>query len=205
MEPTMMHVKALLVYATLVMLITGTIPATGCSYDITKSIIGYNIFTMNKGIAKFTFEYNARSQIGKVDVEKKYTIVYLNGPQVGEAKDRTLISISVFQPEDGNSDYQSHMDESLRIASGFLDFKLLERFPVKICGEPGEQAVIYYKQPPLNEQILQGILPRPKIERSIIFTHDGLLWWMEIDGLESSAENDKTYFEQVVQTFQILE
>ena len=178
---------------------------TGCSYDITKSGNGYKIFNMKEGVAKFSFEFSTGYKIGKVDSQNTFTIVYLNGPQMGEAKDSTLISVSVFEHEDGTPDFQNHMDESLRIASGFPDFKILERFPVKICGESGEQAVIYYKQPPLNDQIMQGILPSPKIERSIIFTHDDLLWWIEINGLESSAEKDETNFEHVVKTFKILD
>jgi len=201
----MMHIKGLLVYATLVMLIASNIAATGCSYDITRSSNDYKIFTMKEGVAKFTFEYLDKYELGSVNKNQTGTDVFLHGPYVGEAPDFTGVFISVSKPEAGQIGYRYYLEDLIRIDSGQSEFKILERFPVVIDGKSGEEVSFYYMNYRLNEQLIRGIPPAPFIVRRVMFWHDNLLWWLETRGLESSAESDKADFEHIINTFKILE
>lgn len=178
----------------------------GCkNYEVVNNNSEYNTFIMKDGIAKFSFEYNAKYELKNVNELKTGTNIYVYGPSIGQTWYFTLIAIHVIQPENGHIDYKYYLERSIEIDSGKRDFVLVDRIPINLSGESGEGVSIRYTAYPLNEGLMQGIPPAPFLVRRVMIWHKDLLWWLEIGGLESTSETDKADFEHMLQTFKIFD
>lgn len=180
-----------------------SIVASGCSsYKIINNN-GSKTLVMNKGIGKFSFDFNPKyERYGILETTNSYTDFSLKGPKVDEAGRSTIISFAVLKSP--YSSYQSALDNTLSLYEKSRDFKLLERFPITIAGEKGEQAVYYYLETLTNEALIKGIKPVHVITRRAEFFHDNLAWSLDMGSLESTADADKVDFEQIIRTFNIL-
>ncbi len=194
-------------YLLLILIISVALAAVSCSnsYAVTRVNDTHNLLTVKQGIAKYSLEFSINYEVVSVDIRKTYTSITLDGPEVGENHDHTFISIYARILGDGESGYQSIQEEFLNMENNQPDFRILERFPVTIAGESGEELAYYYFwRPPVNLE-LQGEQPKPVIVRRSIFTHDNLFYRIQLNSIESYADTDKVDFEHVVQTFKIID
>jgi len=177
----------------------------GCGpYNISNGSSGFKLLTVDDGIGKFSLEFNDRFKFSNHEITESYSSFDLDGPYTGVAQDFTFITIFIHDLDPGQSSYLYYLEESLKYGKNLPNIKVVERFPVLVAGESGEEVVCRYDKPRLPVQIAKGIPSAPTIIRRVMFTHNNLLWQLEISGLESLAEQDKIDFEHVVQTFKIL-
>jgi hypothetical protein len=178
---------------------------SGCSpYKIRNSSSGFKFLTVNDGIGKFSLEFNDRFKLNNHEITDSFSSFSLDGPYTGVAQDFTFISIDISNLDPGQPSYIYYLEESLKWNKNLPNIKVVERFPVLVARESGEEVVCYYDAPRVPLQIAKGIPSAPSIIRRVMFTHNNLLWQLEMRGLESSAEQDKIDFEHVAQSFKIL-
>jgi hypothetical protein len=183
----------------IVMLLTA-----GCAYSVSRSSDQYNSFTLRKGIARCSFEYNNIYKVGMIETKKDYSRISLQGPFIGEAQDFNFISIYVNNNTDGKPDYKKAIDHMLDITN-LPDFQILERYPVRIFNEPGEEVIYYFVAYHTSKQVAEGIAPTPSITYYVAFVHDELLWTIVLNGLDAFAEADRADFDHLLQTFKVLD
>ena len=189
-------------YPLLVIIIGALIIIPGCSSYRVSENNGYKTFIMNKGIAKFSFDFNPKYRVTRVNTEGTCSDITLRGPELDMARNSTILSAYVCKTV--YKDYQSSLETFLSMQERSTDFKLLERSSVTIAGEQGEEVICYRLQSLTNEAKSEGIQPVPIIVRHLEFMQDGLLWALDIRSLESSVEEDKLDFEQIKRTFKIV-
>jgi hypothetical protein len=187
----------------LVAALTAAIAISGCgNYQISRVNGVYSLFTMTKGVSKFSFEYNNTYEVLSTDLGSTYSDVFLNGPEIGEAKDVTQISVWMNRLKAGESGYKDSLERSLS-ALNERDFAILSRLPTVVVSESGEEVVYSYLKLRQDTDAARGIPPAPAVARWIMFTHNNMLWWLKVDSLESSRDSANADFEHVVQTLNI--
>jgi hypothetical protein len=190
-------------YLILIIIIAATVILPGCKNYQTIEGNGYKTFIMNRGVAKFSFDFSTKYEITGVNVNSTYTTISLSGPDLDQTGNSTVIFISIVKSPYLN--YQSSLDDQISLYKHFTDFNLLEKYSVTISDEQAEELVYYYLQPLGNESIAKGTKPVHKTTRHLEFMHDSLIWALDIASLESSVEEDKIDFEQIKKTFKILD
>ena len=179
------------------------ISITACgSYKITNVDNHYNLITIKQSVGKFSFEYSNNYKVTKVEIKSTYTDLNLDGPEVGENQDIPFISIFTQKLNDGEYGYENDLKEELNSAKNTTDYQILEQFPVSLLGESGEEVAYYYMwKPPLG---FTNDKPKPMVVRFLMFTHNNLLWRLEVNSVQSYSDSAKADFNHVVQTFKIL-
>ena len=120
-----------------------TISASGCqSYQVSSSSnAGYKIFTIKQGIGKYLFEYNSKYKVTKVEIRNDNTHVYtrldLSGPEIGDLRPSTSISVYCRKFESGAISYKDELERSLLSNSNLVNYNFLERFSVTVTGWSG--------------------------------------------------------------------
>jgi hypothetical protein len=191
------------VYIISTVLIASSLLFTGCSE--------YKIFTLEKGIAHFTFEYPSVYKVGKVEVRSDldYTDVTLNGPGVRytEGTNRTYIYIFIQATSEAFPNAESSLEYELTFNDGLplKDYQLLERSQISVAGIDGEQIIYYwdmgvpeYPDDPEPE-------PIPTIMREVYFDYGNLIWTLSIRSNQAIVEEANAIFEHMLETFQILD
>ena len=193
-------------YAFIFIVTICTMTISGCrSYEVNSADNNYKIFTQKEGIGQFSFEYSTKYKVLKVETASTYTDITLNNPEANEDWDISYISVFCSVLEEGESGYQNAIEEFIKLCSIFRDFNILERFPIMMAGEPGEEVVLSYLwESPDSPEGLSKVNSEPTVHRIIMFTHKNNLWWLQIDSPESYADSAKADFEHIKQTFKIL-
>ena len=189
-------------YPVLMIIIGALIIIPGCSSYKVSENNGDKTFLMNRGIARFSFDFNPKYRVTGVVVESTGSDITLRGPELDQYRNSTILSVYVNKTV--YKDYQGALETYLSMQERSTDFKLLERSSVTIAEEPGEEVVYYSLQSLTNEALAEGIQPVHQISRHLEFAHNGLIWALGIKSLESSVEEDKLDFEQIKRTFKIV-
>jgi hypothetical protein len=190
-------------YPVILIVIGALVVCTGCNKYHVMDNNSHKTFVMNRGVAKFSFDFSPKYRVTGAVVESTCSDITLRGPELDQAGNSTVFSASVCKTV--YQDYQSSIETLLSMVKGGPDFKLLERSSVTISGEQGEELVYYSLQAITNEAIAEGIQPVHMITRHLEFMQNGLSWALDISSLESSVEEDKANYEQIVRTFKILD
>jgi hypothetical protein len=185
----------------LVLIIIPLLVIQGCSsYTIADMGSGYNAFTWKSGPNQYSFEIKSNYKVISKNLSDTASDVFFINPEATNNKIVTQIMVSNSKLEAGENSYSEAMDRSLSHLNE-PEFRILERFPVNVLGNPGEEVIYSYKR--IFED--SRIAPVPSISRELMFTRDQRLWWFSIDSPESSDESAKSDFEHLIQTFKILE
>ena len=168
----------------------------------------YNEYTIERGIAHFSFEYPCEYKKGHVDINDGYTDLFIAGPYDKNIEDHTRFSVWVQTSDDPDFlDPEAALNRTFSIIENYPDYRLLERSVVNIAGIEGQQIVYFYNspRPSIGEfGYIPGAGPAPTIARYICFSDEGRIWNISFRSNESTAEADKAHFEHILETFQIL-
>ena len=209
MRPPIRIPKSIFICLSVLILISVTLGISSCNRNVIKSSEKYNIFILKKGVGQFSFEFSNIYRLNNTDLQNDYTRVFFFSPVLDKAGDTTSIGFRVSKLEAGQT-YRSALDEFLRLSTVLPDFKILERFPVTVDGEPGEEVVIYYRQPRATVDFVMPELegtdtePVPSIIRRVMFDHNDTTWSIDITSLESISESAGVDLDHIIQTFKIL-
>jgi hypothetical protein len=187
------------------LLLAAVLVLSGCSYSLGNSTNGNKILTVTKGLEKFSVEYNPIYKLDSVYVNKDgSTFVALTGPRVGKVQVYTLLMINFVKFKPGESGYQKFLEDELGIRSQGGGYKILDRFPVEVAGQSGEE-VIYFESDIRNTiQIAQGLPPESITTKLLMFADNTGLWSFTMHGLEATVDSDGLNFDHIVQTFKII-
>jgi hypothetical protein len=95
------------------------------------------------------------------------------------------------------------LESTLKHATKFENFELLERSPVEVAGIEGE--MIVYLVDNILPIIFKENLGRLEYHRVVYFDYNGLIWEMEAQCNQEMANQVNADFDHIVQTFKILD
>ena len=154
----------------------------------------YKTYSLKHGAAHFSFEYPSRyekqSEYLRSSEHAPIGIRFVHRQPDAPSKDTVFgLNISRLAPE-----WPDAKAAVARLISGLDDTKATEQSPITVAGISGE-LVVY----------LDSRMPDTPSVREVFFVFNGLLWNIFIYSDVSKADQAKADFEQILQTFKILE
>jgi hypothetical protein len=173
----------------------------------------YRTFTFEKGV-NLTFEYPSHYR-------RDLIYSYVEGKSAGRITflDRLSSKVSIYgfiwvTIRDPSGVYPYAKTAIEQIASGEYDIytsgpgelnrDILERSTIIINGIPAE-LIVYSHKVGFIERLPYESSKIIRINRTVYFDHNGLLWSIAIESDEDKAEQARADFEHLLQTFKILE
>jgi len=137
----------------------------------------YKIFSVEKGIAYFSFEYPPDWKIGINETEQGYTDIMIFAPSFKSKRNdvnvnSTVWSIFITYPDERWPDVKTAINDFLSSWQDTYDAMIIEQSEININGVAAEQYIISYKSSvdyPRQE-------PEPIIHREVFFNYNGLIW-----------------------------
>jgi hypothetical protein len=160
----------------------------------------YKTFTLEKGIAHFTFEYPSSYQTPSVHIMYDYreTQVSIGRCPPENHRNEILLYIRTYHYDEYNA--ESWLESYLGSESSLSDnFTLLRRLPMKVGTDTGEHAVYSYVQYQLDFKAV------PTIVRIVAFDHDDLIFHISVSADMGISESAKADFDHIIKTFEILD
>jgi len=179
----------------------------GCSkYEINRANNGYKIFTLKKGMGKCSFEYNHQYRVMIVETTESYNGISLSGPEISPGIDMSSLQISCHKQNEGDQGYLNSLEDRLKWERNIsMDFAILERFPVNISGESGEEVAYNYLWKRPNSPEAKSGDPQQIYSRIVMFVHNNNIWTVGIGSGVEYVETVKKDFEHIIQTFKLLD
>jgi hypothetical protein len=176
---------------------------TGCN---TTPEPPYKTFTMQDGLADFTFEYSSSYEVEESGTYNGLSGATLKGPYNENVKDYPSIIVDAFVPNGPDGPMTDAKDLTYRAernASSFVDYQLLNKSESMLDG------FLAYRLDYMERDItpIKRDLDKPPIAvyREVRFDANGLLWFIQMRTDSSTAEVDKPDFEHVLETFKIID
>ncbi len=182
-----------------------TITSFGCNYvDISPGSSGYKEISIKRGLARFSFEYPFEWSISPIEIRGDHTIFSIYGEGHSES---TIWSFLIEPVSQRKPSAEVGLENTLSDYAKRLDFDIIERSEINILsGILGYQAIFTYSlilAPPGHGG--SGGPPQPRIDRTIYFKHNNLIWNLDTDSGSDVFEKDDIYFEHMLDTFKFLD
>ena len=170
----------------------------------------YKTFILTEGTVHFSIEYRTYYKINEVHpgdntgtVLKDIMYLTLISPKIKETGDYTYIDIIAEKPNELVPDAKSGIERAKRLAASWADYELLSEEEITIDG------VKAYRIDYQNQNIIPAIAgtggPVLSVYREVRFDANGLVWMIQMMSDSSTAEVDKSDFEYILETFEILD
>ena len=170
---------------------------------------GYKQFKIDKGIARFSFEYpcNWKVYISNDDVYESDISIWAPKLKIDNNYiASTKVFIYIYYPNGSISNAQEELVYWLKFWQEHFDqFEVIERSSVELDGVPGEQSTnryIYYTDYPTTDP---NFARYPRIEKAIYLDYKGLIWSIQIYTYEEIAKEHSVYIDHFLDSFQFLD
>ncbi len=193
-------------YLLLIVILMSSSVLTGC--------FGYKVFSNTEGSIHFQFEYRADMRIDlRSHADNRFFVGFRRYGISGWPDKDMIVDIDRYPNRLYLDIYNaSELLDNLvaRTMKYYQVAQVLERSPITIGGIKGE--IVTYSLdlrsgPPPLDAPPKGEPQTPTlvmITRLITFDHDGFIWMIKMSAYEKVAEEAKSDFEHVIQTFKIL-
>lgn len=173
----------------------------------------YKKFSLNKGIARFSFEYPSAYELESTRMESYFaeeiSVFFYTSPTKQSIADYHNAEIFVNIGEASAPIPTLQERTELAIASGsrhYGNFRLLERSNVEFAGIRGELVVFSFASYLLEDvQLGMHLVNTPAISRAVYFDRNGQIWLISLTAHESLADKSKADFTRILQTFKFLD
>jgi hypothetical protein len=200
------NVYLILILATI--LCFGSVFQTGCSGFTGKysgpNINGYRVFSMNEGIASFSFTYPADWNVEWVKLNADYTSVWINAPRFEErGKDifSSGFSIDITKASNTYPNSMALLEHRINTDANRTGYKLIDRNTSKLGNIETEQVKFSYLAPTSN----QGPSTEPFIAQAFYFDYSGFIWHLDTLSHEKVISIDQSSLDHILSTFKLLD
>jgi hypothetical protein len=167
----------------------------------------YHTLNIDKGVARFSFEYPSSYEIDKIEVlddtQHKITSTVLSGPRnslLKKYEGPTTVFVSAHPASDEVPNVKAAVDRDISLLRNYPDYQLVDRFPVIVGGAEGEEAVHSFTVP---DYLPNRGANYPKVNRIVHFENSGTLFRVDMLSSPLNAEADKNDFDYLLNTFKI--
>jgi hypothetical protein len=195
--------KKLLIYASLVLI--PLVLMGSCTRESPVATSQYKTFTVTRGIAHFSFEYDQtyfKEDTTSINIQNDYVAAGVDGPNSGSFN-YTKFNIEVWLQKDIVEDANSLLAGDLKNRRLDREFNLLEQNIVVINGIPATQLVFSERNTVAN---FLGMTDQRyyMTHRRIYFDYNGQVWRFSLKGDSTIADFDKAELNHILETFKFL-
>jgi hypothetical protein len=167
-------------------------------------------FTLNKGTVHFSFEYRSFYHVKEFHPgadtglpTKDIAYVNLMSPFNNQIKDYTYIEIIADKPDRLVPDAKSGIERAERNASSWPDYQLLNKSELFVDGYQAYRIDYLQRNPlPVDRGLVKPLIT---VYREVDFDTQGFVWMIQISSDNSTAEAERSDFEQILRTFKVLD
>lgn len=166
----------------------------------------YKLFSVEKGIAYFSFDYPSDWEIISNETERDYTDIMIFAPRF--KRDDVYISsttwhIFITVPDKRWPDVKTAINDSLSFWQDTSDATILERSEIEIMGVIAEYLVINYK----SAVDYSWEEPESIVHNLIFFRYNGLIWNIGVIYNEDYVNNNihQKHLEHMLDTWQFID
>jgi hypothetical protein len=157
----------------------------------------FHTFTMQNGLANFSFEYNSSFR-----VKESYTVPQISAVTIEQRKGNARILIGVAPPDSVVPNAKASIIRAENNAASWKGYKLLGESELLV---DNVQAYRFDSEQKDIGGILSGASPTATvIYREVRFDAKGFGWMIQMESPTSSTTADEADFTHILQTFKIL-
>jgi hypothetical protein len=194
--------------AILALFLTGLIVFSACGLSTLRysgpNINGYRVFTMNEGVAHFSFSYPNAWNVELVDITDTSIYVSVNAPRLKKDKNDMFSSgwsIDITKPDNTYPDATTMMEHYLKLDADLPGYELMEQGACTVAGIKAEQVKFRCLAPTSD----QGPATEPFTAHRVYFDYAGFIWQLKDLSHEQVIATDQPYLDNILSTFKILD